>query len=95
MSVIHISGAEAARDFDGVLARVRAGDEIIVDDGKAPLVILSVALEPAGRSIAESISLGKAYAKKLGYTPVMDAEFAADIEERIRARRPRDTSVWD
>jgi hypothetical protein len=26
---------------------------------------------------------------------VMDAEFAADLEEIIRNRKPRDTSAWD
>jgi hypothetical protein len=31
----------------------------------------------------------------LGYTPILDAEFAADMEEIIRNRKPRDTSAWD
>jgi hypothetical protein len=26
---------------------------------------------------------------------VMDAEFAADMEEIVRNRKPRDTSAWD
>jgi hypothetical protein len=30
-----------------------------------------------------------------GYTPVMDTDFAADLEEVIRNRKPRDTSAWD
>jgi hypothetical protein len=31
----------------------------------------------------------------LGYEPVMDAEFAADMVEIIRNRKPCDTSAWD
>ncbi len=35
MSVIHISAAEAARDFASLLARVREGDEFIIEDDPA------------------------------------------------------------
>jgi hypothetical protein len=39
--------------------------------------------------------LAEARTKELGYKPVMDADFAADLEEIIRNRKPRDTSAWD
>jgi hypothetical protein len=39
--------------------------------------------------------LAKARSKELGYTPVMDVEFAADMQEIIRNRKPRDASEWD
>jgi hypothetical protein len=39
--------------------------------------------------------LAEARSKDLGYKPVMDAGFAADLEEIIRSRKPRDTSVWE
>lgn len=32
---------------------------------------------------------------KLGYEPVMDAEFAANMEEIVQNRKPRDMSSWD
>ena len=32
MEVIHISEAEAVRDFTGLLARVRDGAEVVIDD---------------------------------------------------------------
>lgn len=57
--------------------------------------MLRVAAEPRVRTISESIALAEAYSKELGYTPVMDADFAADLEEIIANRKPRDNSAWD
>jgi len=36
-----------------------------------------------------------AHYKELGYEPTMDEDFAADMEQIIRNRKPRDTSAWD
>lgn len=95
MAVIHISEAEAARDFAGLLARVREGAEVVIEKEASPSVVLRVAVEPRGRLLSESIALAEAHAKELGYEPRMDPEFAADLEEIIRNRKPRDTSAWD
>jgi antitoxin (DNA-binding transcriptional repressor) of toxin-antitoxin stability system len=95
MATIHISEAEAASDFAGLMARVRAGEEVVIEKPAAAAVVLRVAVEPRGRLLSESIALAEAHAKELGYEPVMDAEFAADMEEIIRSRKPRDTSAWD
>ena len=94
MASFHISEADAARDFAGLMARVRAGVEVVIDDA-SPAVKLSIVASRPGRLLSESIALAEAYSKKLGYTPVMDAEFAADMEEIVRNRKPRDTSAWD
>jgi len=95
METIHISEAEAARDFAGLMARVRAGAEVVIGTGTSPAVVLRAAEQPRGRLLSESIALAEAHARELGYEPVMDAEFAADMEEIIRNRKPRDTSAWD
>jgi len=94
MAVIHISEADAARDFAGLLARVRSGVEVVIDDA-SPAVKLSIVPTRPGRLLSASIALAEAHAKELGEEPVMDAEFAADMEEIVRNRRPRDTSAWD
>ena len=94
MATIHISEAEAVRDFAGLLARVRAGAEIVIESGTYPAAVLRAATPPR-RSISESIALAEARSKELGYKPGMDAGFAADMEEIIANRKPRDTSVWD
>jgi antitoxin (DNA-binding transcriptional repressor) of toxin-antitoxin stability system len=94
MAVTHISEAEAVRDFAALLTRVRAGEEIVIESDAAPVAILRPAAPPR-RSISESIALDQAWTRELGYEPVMDADFAADMEEIIRNRKPRDTSAWD
>ena len=96
--VIHISEAEAASDFAGVLARVRAGAEIVIE-GRDPIVVIragEVCVEPVrGRLLSESIALAKAHARELGYEPTLDPDFAADLEEIIKSRKPREISSWE
>jgi len=94
MATIHISASEAARDFAALLARVRAGAEVVIEDGPMTVAVLH-APTPPRRSISDSIALAEARSKELGYKPVMDADFTADMEEIIRNRKPRDISVWD
>lgn len=92
MAVIYISEAEAARDFPRLLARVRAGAEVIIENGTYPAAVLRPAFPPR-RSISESIARAEARSKELGYKPVMDTDFAADMEEIIHNRKPRKTSA--
>jgi len=94
MATIRISEADAARDFAGLIARVRLGVEIVIENDAAPAVVLRAA-EPARRSISESIAIAEARTRELGYKPVMDAGFAADLEEIIRNRKPRNSPAWD
>ena len=94
MAVIYISEAEAARDFAGLMDQVRAGAEVVIENGSFPAAVLR-AVAPPRRSISESIALAEARSRELGYKPVMDAAYAADMEEVIRSRKPRDPSAWD
>lgn len=96
--VIHISEAEAASDFAAVLARARAGAEIVIE-GREPIVVVRAGearAEPVrGRLLSESIALAKAHAEELGYEPTLDPDFAADLEEIIKSRKPREISSWE
>jgi hypothetical protein len=94
MATIHISEDEAIRDIKGLLARAYLGEEIVIEKDAAPAVVLRKAAPPR-RSISESIALAEARTRELGYKPVMDAGYAADLEEIIRNRKPRDTSAWE
>jgi antitoxin (DNA-binding transcriptional repressor) of toxin-antitoxin stability system len=94
MAVIHISEAEAAGDFAALMARVRAGEEIVIESGSQPVAVIRAATPPR-RSISASIALAEARSKELGHTPVMDTAFTSDMEEIIRNRKPRATSEWD
>lgn len=83
--VIHISETEAARDFAGLIKRVRAGAEIIIENGERPVAVLHAA-DPGRRSISECIALAERHEQETGKAPVLDADFAKDVEE-IRSRR--------
>jgi antitoxin (DNA-binding transcriptional repressor) of toxin-antitoxin stability system len=76
-----MSEADAASDFASVLARVRAGAEIIIESEHLPVAIICPPL-PARRSIAECIAL-----LPEGSTAVMDAGFAKDVEAAIDSHR--------
>ena len=95
MATIHISEADAIRDFAGLLAHARLGAEIVIEKDAEPAIVLRKAAEPRGRLLSESIALAEKHSEELGYEPRMDPEFAADLEEIIRNRKPRDTSAWD
>jgi prevent-host-death family protein len=91
---IHISEAEAVSNFADVLARVRAGAEIVIGDEARPVAVVRSA-EPHVRLLSESIALAKAHAKELGYEPTLDPDFAADLEDIIKSRKPREISSWE
>jgi antitoxin (DNA-binding transcriptional repressor) of toxin-antitoxin stability system len=93
MATIHISEADAASDFAGLMAHVRAGIEVVIESGSQPVAVVRAAA-PLRRSVSESIALAEACSDALGYKPLMDAEFASDMEDIIRNRKPRDTSAW-
>ena len=96
MGTTHIPVAEAARDLRDLLDRVRAGEDIVIDDGKSTPVRLAPAAPPIkGRTIEETIAALEAREKELGYPLRMGSDFADDMEEIINNRKPRDTSEWD
>ena len=95
MATVYIPENEAARDLLGLLARVRAGEEIVIEKEASPAVVLRVAVEPRGRLLSESIALAETHAKEMGFEPVMDPEFAADLEEIVASRKPWNPPAWE
>ena len=94
--VIHISEAEAATiNVATLLAHVRAGAEVVIENGARPVAVLRSAEPHPGRLLSESIALAEAHAKELGYEPTLDPDFAADLEEIINSRKPRNVSTWE
>jgi antitoxin (DNA-binding transcriptional repressor) of toxin-antitoxin stability system len=92
--VIRISEAEAANDFATLLARVRAGAEIVIENDKHPVAVLHAA-EPLRRSISECISIAKAHEDESGKAPVLDPDFAEDVEEILSHRKPWNPPSWE
>jgi hypothetical protein len=90
METIHISEADAVRDFAGLLAHIRLGAEIVIESGAYPPTVLRMAAPPR-RSIEECISLLPADS-----TATIDEEFASDVTEAIAAHRePLNPPEWD
>jgi antitoxin (DNA-binding transcriptional repressor) of toxin-antitoxin stability system len=91
MAVLHMTEAEVVKDIAAVLAQVRKGVEVVVEqDHRAVAVIKPPA--PAGRMISEVI----ADLKARGSSAAMDEDFARDIEEGIRAHRePWNPPSWE
>ncbi|HEY3975116.1 MAG TPA: hypothetical protein VGM18_19070 [Candidatus Sulfotelmatobacter sp.] len=90
--VIHISEEEAARNFADVLARVRAGAEIVIDGHEPVVVSVRPAKPEPGRLLTESIALAEAH----GSTVTLDGDFASDLEAIIDSHRePLNPPTWD
>ena len=75
------------RDFGALLERVQAGAEVVIERDAQPLAVIRAAA-PARRTISERIALAGSHEKETGQSPVLDPDFAADVEEIVRNRRP-------
>ena len=94
MGPLRITEAELARDIHAILAKVQAGVEVIVEQDDRPVATIKMPQGP-GRKISECIALAKAHEAEFGDAPVLDADFAADVEEIVRSRKPRNPPAWD
>jgi antitoxin (DNA-binding transcriptional repressor) of toxin-antitoxin stability system len=95
MARIRISEAEAARDFSAVMARVPAGAEVVIENGTLPVAVIHAPADPSGRSISECIALAKKHEEETGKAPILDSDFASDVEEIVRNRKPSNPPAWD
>jgi hypothetical protein len=90
MAVIRISEADAARDFTGLMARVRAGVEVAIEDGSVTVAVLHTPVPPR-RSIAECIAL-----LPEDSLATIDEDFARDVQEAVASHRePLNPPAWD
>ena len=92
--VIRISEFEAASDFASLIARVRAGAEVVIETGGRPVAVLHAAV-PVRRSISDCFALAKAHEEETGRAPVLDADFAEDMEEILSHRKPWNPPAWE
>lgn len=80
-----MSEAELARNLAAVLARVRQGEEVVIEQDDRPVAVLKPSVLAApGRKLTECIALAKAWEVRLGYAPVPDEDFAKDVEAEFR-----------
>lgn len=89
--VIHVSDTDAASDFASLLAKVRAGVEIVIEINSQPVAILQAAA-PNGRLLSELLATARARGSKA----TLDEGFAKDVEAGIEERRkPLNPPEWD
>ena len=91
MATIHISEADAARDFASLLARVRDGEEVVIENESSPAVVIRISAESATRRLFESLRL----AKEHGSTATLDGGFARDLEAVVGSHPEPIVSSWD
>lgn len=92
-NVIRVSETEAATtNVATLLAHVRAGAEVVIENGERPVAVLRSAEPHPGRLLSESIALAEAH----GSTATLDEDFARDLEDVINSHRePLDPPAWD
>lgn len=89
--VIHISEAEASSDFPSLLARVRAGAEVVIERDARPVAIVHPA-EPPLRLLSESLRLAREHSS----TATLDDDFARDLEVVVNSHRePLHPPAWE
>jgi antitoxin (DNA-binding transcriptional repressor) of toxin-antitoxin stability system len=88
--VIQISEAEAASDFASLLARVRAGAEIVIETDARPVAVLR-SVEPVRRTISECVAL-----LPEDSAATIDADFVKNVEAAVESHRePLNPPAWD
>ena len=91
MHVIHISEADAARDLAGLLARVRAGTEVVIENPTSLAVVLRTAEAHPVRRLSESLRLAKEHSS----TVKLDGDFAQDLTNVLNSRPEPLRGAWD
>jgi prevent-host-death family protein len=89
MATYRVSEADAVRDFADLLARVRAGAEVVIESDSRPVAVVHGPV-PTVRTLAEAAALLPADSNA-----VMDDDFARDVEEAIAFHRePLNPPEW-
>lgn len=90
MATFHISEADAVREFAGLMARVRAGAEIVIEDESRPVAVLRSPAPPR-RTIEECIAI-----LPVDSPATIDEDFASDVAAAVASHRePLNPPAWD
>ena len=90
MATIHIPESEVAENLVSLLANVRAGSEVVIENDSVPVAVL---MAPSSKALTlkERIAL-----LPDNSTAIIDEDFARDVQAAIDAHRePLDSSAWD
>jgi antitoxin (DNA-binding transcriptional repressor) of toxin-antitoxin stability system len=92
-NVIHVPEAEAATtNVEELLVHVRAGAEVVIENGERPVAVLRSAESHPGRLLSESVALAEAR----GSTVTLDGDFGRDLEAIVHSHlEPLSPTAWD
>jgi hypothetical protein len=89
---IRISEAEAEGNFRALMAQLRVGAEIIIEENSRPVATLRLIEDPPVRLLSESLRLARQHAS----TVTLDEGFGRDLEAIVDSHRePLDPPAWD
>jgi antitoxin (DNA-binding transcriptional repressor) of toxin-antitoxin stability system len=94
MATIHISESAAAADFAGVMARIRAGIEVVIESEMHAVAVMrpAIPVPGPGRLLSELIAAAEAR----GSSGLLDGSFARDLEEVVQNHQePLNPPAWD
>jgi antitoxin (DNA-binding transcriptional repressor) of toxin-antitoxin stability system len=90
---LHIDERDAARDLAAILERVQAGAEVVIERDSRPVAVIRAAA-PVHRTVMECIAMAEAHERDTAESPVLDPDFAADVEEIVRNRKLWNSPPW-
>ena len=91
--VIRISEDQAANNFRSLSEEVRAGAKVVIEHGNRTVAVLHAA-EAVRRSLSACIAIAKAHEEETGTAPVLDPDFAEDVEAILKRREPWNPPSW-
>jgi hypothetical protein len=89
-----IRESDLAKELGSVLHRVEDGAEFIVERDEHPIAVIRPAVA-FGRKISDCIALAARHERETGQAPVLEPDFANDLAEIVRSRKPRSVAEWD
>jgi hypothetical protein len=94
MAQIHMTEAEVSGDFTGALSKLGPDGEIVVDRNGQPVAIIKAPPDKA-RTLTELIQLARRREEQRGFSIRLDDDFAADVEQIVRERKPWTPRSWE
>ncbi|HEX3375852.1 MAG TPA: hypothetical protein VHS29_03270 [Candidatus Acidoferrales bacterium] len=76
------------------MARVRAGAEIVIEDNARPVAVIH-ATETVRRTVGDCVALAKTHEEETGKAPVLDPDFADDLQEILSHRKSWNPTTWE
>jgi hypothetical protein len=91
MGMVRITEGELARDLHAVLAKVRQGLEVVIEQDHRSVAILQPP-HPSGRLVSEILR----DARQRNFTVTLDEDFGADMEAIIASQQqPWNPPSWE